>query len=116
MRIPTIALPLVGVGAGLLLSAVAGLSAVTLLVLTGVLPDGGWTLAMRTLTSGALAGAIVGICRATDRWLTEPFTGTTPKHHGYGSGVSRHTGALLDRRGPIPWCGRADRPTWPRSV
>jgi hypothetical protein len=115
MRIPTSALPLVGAGAGLLFGAIAGLPAAGFLTLTGVPPDGGWPMEMRTLMSGVLAGAIVGVCRAMDRCLTEPSAEIMPRCQGFGSADSRRNEALPDRRAPVPRYGRAHRPTWPRS-
>jgi hypothetical protein len=72
MKIPLLALPLLGAAGGLLLGAVVGLLAALLFRLTGITTARALDIGLWFATSGFAAGAIVGTFRIIERWLSEP--------------------------------------------
>jgi hypothetical protein len=84
MRIPTIILPLLGAGGGLLLGSVYALVFLLLCALTGTPTDPALRMAEWGVLCGVIAGALVGTCRAIDCWLSA-FTGRP------GSGKGKRT-------------------------
>jgi hypothetical protein len=99
VRIPSVALPAVGAVVGA--AAGGGFGAVVggVWALTGAPGEKAFALALWVLLSGAGAGAILGLCRALDRWLTDPPGGS----EGYPEVPGRVPRFFVEANGNAAW-------------
>ena len=103
MRIPTIVLPAAAAGGGLLIAGVAGLACAALWALLGASPDRAFALAVRCAVCGTLAGAIVGMYRAIDRWQSQSAAEVRSRRDEAREGDSWRNGARTERQVGGDW-------------
>jgi hypothetical protein len=72
MRVRTGALPFVGAAGGAVLGGAYATVLGAIWALTGAPPERALDLAGFLALSGFATGAVLGVCRALDRWLTDP--------------------------------------------